>query len=95
MVHTVFKTNNEAQAHYILIERPAPQVAEDAYVRNREYDDLEDDIDELSLREGHHREQQRTVQLMEVVEDYYPCSALELPVREGRHLDYVCMYVAS
>jgi len=37
-------------------------------------------MDELSLGAG----QQQTVQLMEVVEDYYPCSALELPVRKGK-----------
>jgi len=39
-------------------------------------------MDELSLGAG----QQQTVQLMEVVEDYYPCSALELPVRKGKFL---------
>eukprot|EP00111_Clytia_hemisphaerica_P020284 TCONS_00059780-protein len=63
---------------------PKP-IPHDAYQRNREYDDLEDNLDRLSLKEN------RTHQtsLMIVVEDYYPCSALELPVRKGEIVQYI------
>ena len=64
--------------------KPSKPLPADAYVRNREYDDLEDDINELSLETSHHHPE-----LMEVVQNYFPCSALELPVRQGEIVEYI------
>ena len=50
-------------------------------------------MNELSLTSTthhHHRKHhQHNPQLMEVVQDYFPCSAMELPVREGEIVEYI------
>lgn len=82
------------------MKAPKPLPA-DAYVRNKEYDELEDNMNKLSLvSTTHHHKRHYHSQLMEVVQDYFPCSAIELPVRQGEVVEYiqsegVWMYVST